>query len=103
MKCVICGRAFEAHRNDAKCCSSNCRHKLARERKRLNGDYQKRNWQLEDRARLDRLLLESPSIESVIEDFRFYFGRDVALVVIKTCEALAADIREGFANKGGVQ
>lgn len=92
MECVVCGKHFEAKRSDARCCSSNCRHKVLRERKKLNAQVTSKSWQLDDSKRLKRILDISPKLAPVIDDFRFYFSRDVAVIVITVCEKLIEDM-----------
>jgi len=92
MDCVICGKSFSASRSDARCCSSNCRHKLRRERQKLNAVTASKSWQLEDSKRLREVIKVSPGVAPVLDDFRFYFGRDVAVIVLQVCERIISDL-----------
>lgn len=84
--CVVCGKEYQQFRKDHLCCSSNCRHKLSRQRKQRGLETNRRSWRLEDAQRLEKVRLVDHSVYQDLHTVMAVFGRDYALMVLGMIE-----------------
>lgn len=88
--CVVCGKPLAGKRIDAQCCDSNCRHKLATQRKKVKRDTASRildTWQGDT---LSRVRERSPEAAACIDKILAVAGKEVAEYALLAAEKLMA-------------
>lgn len=97
-ECIICGKEFEFERDHARCCSSNCRHKLRNIRKQNDALDNKFKFDLWQNNHLMQVRAVSPDAAKIIDEIRVKYGSEVADMALNATGFVILAMRSGLGS-----